>query len=362
MRIEQILLQPKMYINKEITLTGILHCSKYKTHPCFLTASPWKSPNLPTNKQLPLHWKLPVTSNKNTDVQKILIDQLIQTLSGNISINSSKIERHVNDHLLYYQFTNLMSVFDSRDSSWKSISNPFIDNVVESKALDILAQLAPYAHPLIELINLQTRFEIEYNPYYDQLPEGQVTGVLSQLDDNPALIDVWKVVVPTSDCDIYIVTRDLLDFLNNFDNTPSVQLKTILREPDKYFGKQLTIRGLFSNDFVNFGNNISYARILPNRLYYEYRSKWDNRISLHLKPSQITQILTSFRRETPGIGYVDSPNEFTSEVRITGTLYPPENEYSSVILDDITDLVSLHEGKIYHWKPEALKYGLTYDL
>lgn len=376
MRVSELMQNPEPYIGKEVTITGIVHRVRKKLQEWYLANDELQLLDTPPDERLVLKWVF-VPSDANEGEKRELSEQLQQLILTNVRIGKARrisrfhtyrtfrrkgrigsttlvygsISEHLDRQWWYSRHKHLAYVFENSDDSWKTIENPFIDPSIETQALDLYRKLT-YNRPFLlfpELLSKTSR-SLPYECWF----ESAITGILEQYEDHIILNNAWKAVVPTIESTAHVILKDQLDYLDNFNDSPSIPVMTVLQEPEKYYGQEITIRGLFTSDFVNFGDDIKYARIVPNRLYYEYRSKWDNRVSLHLKLSGVTGLLSSHDGPVPGEIKRLSSNRNCLDIRITGTLIPPENEHSSIILDNITDLVSIHDGLIQHWKSYRL--------
>lgn len=376
MRVSELVQNPEPYLGKEITLTGVVHqvFHKVKRKWDWYFADNILHPlnNFPQDRMiLDLEW-LELPPELDRDEASEIYRQLEQLLLENVSIGDVKpitrTYRHqelweeivetvhygsIEKHLKRPGLRNLAYVFENSDDSWKTIEQPFIDPDIESKLLELYRQLTYTKNNLIF-------YQIQANTNRDNpftcWQKGEITGVLKQFNGDLILKDAWKAVVQTDESIAHVLRKDPLGYLDHFNGNPGIPVREVLQVPDKFFGQEITIRGMFTSDFVEFDNGSKYARIVPNRLYYEYRSKWDNRVSLHLKLSTATGLLFSLEEPLLGGGLTKLiPNGNCIEVRLTGTLIPPENEHSSIILDNITDLVSLKDGLIQHWKLDIVE-------
>jgi|GEM_PF-6250274 len=352
MEIETLLNNSEQYVGNEIIVSGILHYERPHLRTCYLAKQGWNLPNIPKDERLELQWQLPIEEERDSSE---IIAELAYLLNGNIGLSPSTLASYI-QRLPYYPFGELINMVEQDLDP----AEPFIDTEIETQALLLLSKLVASSRPPVSIKGLAS-FDIldvsAHNSHHYQWRNGSFTGMLEKADDELTLTNVWKAVIYANDCDIYLLPRNRISFLDTFNNVPAYSLKSILQNPEEFYGQEICIRALFSNDFVDYGNDIRYTRLIPNRLYYEFRSRWNKQVSIYLRPSPLVNILTGFRTELATGGYSTNPNRHTAEVRITGTLYPPENEHSSIILDDVTDLVSLHLGRVYHWHLETLKNG-----
>lgn len=385
-RLPELMQNPDPYVGKEITITGIVHrvWKDVAQWDYYLADYQLQSLDVLPHERLNLNWIVSPPEVDSSEKNQIF-QQLEELITANVSIGKAKYAKRthrymstslygreiettlyygsLSDHFNYHRrrdhFRHLTYLFENTDvESWKSIENPFIDVDIETQALELYRRLI-YKRPSFGFPEIATR--TDRNSPYSCWLEGKVTGVFEQHDEDFVLTGAWKAIVPTHESIAHVVVSNQLDYLDNFNGSPAIPVKQVLQEPQNYYGQEITVRGLFTSDFVHFGDDLKYARIVPNRLYYEFRSKWDHRVSLHLKMSNVTDFLFRFDQNVPGGGpRTLSSNRNCVEVRITGTLMPPENEHSLIILDNITDLVSIHEGLIHHWKPEMLRWDYSH--
>lgn len=140
---------------------------------------------------------------------------------------------------------------------------------------------------------------------------------------------------------------------------PCVPLKQVLQNPAQYYNQQVTVHGLFTSELIVINDQTAYCQIVPNRLYYEYRSKWDYRVCLYLRKSVVTDLpFYHWQHAVPREDRRTAPNRNTAKIRITGTLYPPQNNHGLFVLGDVTEIVKMTEERLYHFKPDAFKHGV----
>ena len=363
MNVRAILENSGQYSSQRISISGFLHIFGDMTDlTLFIADRP--IPAFDPSIALPTTWQDYLDSSLNVFDKKELIQQLYAVLGHkSVGVDSTLIKAHIDEQFKHqYSF---MSLFEGINSGWENIVSPFIDENVEKDALDLykLIRWRPIDPIKIRWTLNNSRFQTPgtdvgncwyLNEIEGNLHNGKIVPVTASLR-------ATKIIVQAPEFDGYLVIGDRYHFLENF-GAEAISVREVLQNPHNYLNQRITIRGFYAGG-VNFNFQqgiegiVSYSRIVPNHLYYQFRGAWDNRVSLHMKSQIASKVLYSFYEDIPGIlnrhaSSFQKNYRFNhgSSVKITCTLRAPENEYSSYLMEDVTALTILHKDVLYDWK------------
>lgn len=367
MTISEILKNPKQYLSKKIHLNGYLQTDTTNFEPV-LYISDKQIPEFKPEKALRVVWQDETIPIINRERRIRQLQSVLAHPSVGIELNS--INAHIKQQIMLRG--SFISYFNDLNSGWENVESSFIDEQIEAKALSLYKLLQ--RKRLLESFvrhKIFSNHRIPHTNYHNRRHSlVEIHGYIDVNQFESPAITTSKIIVYTDKFNLHLVTGDRDKFFSEF-GANAIAVRDILINPHDYLGRSLTIQGFYAGG-VNFNiqkglrDIISYSRIVPNHFYYQFRGRWDNRVSLHMKNEPVARILSSFYEEIPGFhkSRPDQPTipprkprhfDFGSDVKITGTIHPPENDFSSYLIDDITALNILHKDVIYEWKLPILR-------
>lgn len=208
---------------------------------------------------------------------------------------------------------------------------------------------------------------------YWYLRPGTITGKLIANSDHASglkLTQITGVVIPVIRKPQLTHTAHLAPGVPDFGrwkdaSQPLVTARQIIANPAMYLKKEIRLTGVCAIDVPTQlqEETGTTVRIVPNRLYLDFGSRWDKPISIYIHSGDLARIMNYFFHEDNGMpprgsDYVRPVDmiEYDSrvaDVLITGYLTRSSSKRPVLMLENTKVIASIHENILREWLPDS---------